>query len=97
MTVYVDALRRVPSNNIVWRYGEACHMFADTLKELHAMASTIGLRREWFQDDSRLPYYDLTASKRRCAVGQGAMEVDRRFVVATIRRNRAAFVETEES
>lgn len=51
-----------------------CHMTADTLEELHAMARRIGHKRSWFQD-GRWPHYDLVESKRRLAVRYGAVEV----------------------
>jgi hypothetical protein len=33
-----------------WRWPTSCHMFSDSLDELHAFAARIGLRRAWFQD-----------------------------------------------
>lgn len=56
-------------------------MFADTIEELHAMAALIGLKREWFQEES-LKHYDLTASKRRLALRNGATEVTFEEMVA---------------
>ncbi len=62
-------------------------MFSDTPDELHAFAKKIGLRREWFQNDERLPHYDLTKSRRMRAVLLGAREVDRRFVVDFMKKH----------
>ncbi len=39
------------------------------------------MKREWFQDDERLPHYDLNERRRAVAVAAGAVEVDRRRVV----------------
>lgn len=64
------------------------HMIADTVEELHAMAATIGLRREWFQPRSS-PHYDISEMKRRLAIRCGAVPVDRRQLVTIIRRLRA--------
>jgi hypothetical protein len=50
-----------------------CHMTADTLDELHAMARQLGLKPEWFQD-GRFPHYDVSESKRKRAVQLGAIE-----------------------
>lgn len=50
-------------------------MTADTEEELHAMARTIGLRREWFQSHSVVAHYDLTPSKRDLALAHGAVFV----------------------
>jgi len=75
MAVYVDRLmnhgwvlrgRNVPN----------CHMFADSIEELHAMAETIGMKRSWFQDKPRFPHYDLTASRRESAIAHGAIDDD---------------------
>lgn len=78
---YVDAL--LPA---LWRYRKSCHLFTDgDLEALHAFAASLGLRRSWFQNHSRLPHYDLTASKRALAICMGAVEANRRKVVACMR------------
>lgn len=85
MTVYVDPLmkhgwkmRGQPVRN--------CHLFTDgQIDELHALASSIGMRRAWFQD-KHVPHYDLTAARRRAAVEAGAIEVDRRIAVGIWQR-----------
>ena len=56
-----------------------------SVDELHAFASEIGLRREWFQDGPR-PHYDLRPSKRRLAVSRGAEEVGVRDLVKRMAR-----------
>lgn len=72
MAVYVDDMM------IQWRRGKWSHMTADTLDELHDMASRIGLRREWFQDKKHHQHYDVTMSKRREAIARGAVPLTRR-------------------
>lgn len=74
MSVYVD--------DAIWPFGRMmmCHMIADTLEELHAMADRIGVQRKWFQD-KRIKHYDISTSKRAIAVASGAIEVDRRQFV----------------
>jgi len=89
MSTYVDPLlewgwkmrgRTVPS----------CHMIADTLEELHAMAAAIGMKRTWFQANASHPHYDLTPARRADAVRRGAIELDRRAFVETVRRHKKA-------
>ena len=82
MSVYVDELREYDTK-LKWKTW--CHMTADTLEELHAMADKIGMKREWFQN-KRTPHYDLTPGKRKLAVKHGAIEEHSR---ARIRRIRA--------
>lgn len=65
-----------------------CHMLADTIEELHAMAHKIGIQRRWFQNKSAAPHYDICKSKRTLAVKFGAIECDRRQIVEVMRRNR---------
>lgn len=72
MTVYVDQER----NN--FRRMVMCHMFADTLAELHTMAGRIGMSRAWFQADASFPHYDLSLTRRGLALKYGAQEITRR-------------------
>lgn len=75
MGVYVDWLMHHGGSGF-WRGRKSCHMFADTLEELHAMASTIGMRSEWFQDNGQsAEHYDLTATKRALAIKHGAKQL----------------------
>ena len=75
--IYVDELRTYPLTHR-WRYGQACHLLADTLDELHAFAAKIKLRRSWFQSHERWPHYDLTAKRREVAIENGAIEITAR-------------------
>jgi hypothetical protein len=76
MSVYVDPLMVFGGDSAprCFRHKASCHMYADSLEELHRLAGAIGLRREWFQDHAALPHYDLTASRRELAVRAGAIE-----------------------
>ena len=71
MAVYVDQERNRLGRMIM------CHMFADTAAELHAMASSIGMLRQWYQPRS-FPHYDVCLMRRARAISLGAIEVDRR-------------------
>lgn len=88
MAVYVDGERN--------RFGRMimCHMFADTLTELHVMAHAIGMDRDWFQPLS-FPHYDVSLSRRAVAVAKGAIEVDRRRGYEIRKRVRAAFTDND--
>src|SRR6266568_918702 len=90
--VYVDELSiwvgdKSPS---CFRNKPSCHMYADSLDELHDMAVKIGLQKYWFQDKKHLPHYDLTPSKRKLAIINGDIETDWEHLadfVDTIRMN----------
>ncbi len=73
MSVYVDPLLS-HGGSATFRWKESCHMYADTLDELHEMAARIGMRRSWFQNKPSLPHYDLTINRRIMAIKAGAVE-----------------------
>jgi hypothetical protein len=79
MPVYADPLMNHGGSK-TFRWLSSCHMYADTLDELHAVARKLGLKRAWFQD-KRVPHYDLTTRKRARAVGLGVVEHNRRQAV----------------
>lgn len=89
MSVYVDRLIRVERTRR-WPFWSSCHLFADSLDELHVFAKSLGLQRQWFQHDDRLPHYDLHPRRRAAAIRMGAIEVDRHHVAAVMRANLRA-------
>lgn len=78
--VYVDDMNA--------RYGRMtmCHMVADSLEELHAMADRIGVARRWFQSADSRPHYDICLAKKALAVKRGAKEIPFNGEVARIAR-----------
>jgi hypothetical protein len=84
MAVYVDDLMEWPRTR-QWPFGLACHMVADTLEELHAMARQLRLKPEWFQASPphRVPHYDLTAHKRSQAIACGAVDDEEAMAACT--------------
>lgn len=76
MPVYVDTPMdfSTAKSPRCFRGVKSCHMYADTLGELHGMADLIGLKRSWFQDGPTLKHYDLVPSKRELAILYGAIE-----------------------
>lgn len=86
MSVYVDGLC-----DFGWRIRgrrvHNCHLIADSIEELHELANEIGLRREWFQPES-FPHYDLTPERRKRAIAVGAIALERKDFIRTLRRIR---------
>lgn len=90
MAVYVDTPRHRVGRMIM------CHMLADSMEELLAMADQIGVARKWFQPESH-PHFDICKAKRAKAVAAGAIEADRRQLVGVMRRYRSKwFADFEE-
>lgn len=77
MACFVDNVQEYPPNMIApaaRKHGALwCHLYADSVEELHAMAGKLGLKRAWFQD-KRLQHYDLTPAMREKALAAGAVE-----------------------
>ncbi len=65
-----------------------CHMMADSMEELHAMADKIGVARKWAQM-TRMPHYDICKSKRSLAVRYGAIETDSKSLVRRFLRKES--------
>lgn len=86
MGVYVDDMRLVIKNRN-WPYPKACHLVADTVRELHIFAMRLSLRRGWFQKNT-IPHYDLTANKRAQALRFGALEITDKRLVEMIKKYR---------
>ena len=84
MTVYVDDVRH--------RYGRMimCHMWADTLEELLAMADTIGMNRKWLQKPPRASWvhFDVSLMMKARALEHGAILTDKYGPVEHVARMR---------
>jgi len=91
MAVYID------DEQIPWRGKVWCHMVADTPEELHSFAQRLGLRRSWFQEESRYPHYDLTLSMRVKALGLGAIDADRAAILACAKRMKELIVNPQQA
>ena len=89
MSVYVDPVMEHGGSK-TFRWPRSCHMYADTLEELHWMARQIGMKRAWFQYKERLPHYDLVPTRRKMAVERGAIEHTREQMVEFMRRRTGA-------
>lgn len=83
MAVYVDKAQHKLGRMVM------CHMLADSMDELLAMADTIGVNRKWFQPKSH-PHFDICKAYRAKAIAAGAIEADRRQLVDVMKRWRQA-------
>lgn len=95
MAVYVDRAnipypRSAPGGKKPFRQMKMCHMAADSLDELHAMADKIGMKREWFQGHTRYPHYDINLTKKTLALKEGAIEVSSKELVLILREQKKA-------
>lgn len=83
--IYVDQLQ-----DWGWKLGPSCHLFCDptdNIENLHAFAAAIGMKRQWFQSKpGKMPHYDLVESRRKLAVRDGAIQLDRRGMVEVMNK-----------
>jgi hypothetical protein len=99
--VYVDSLFVGRETDALARWVGArhghrwCHLWSDDIVELHTMAWKIGLKREWFQDKPGFPHYDLTPSRRRAALLNGAVERDLMDYLREKRKQQAKRLKTQ--
>ncbi len=63
-------------------------MLADSEDELHEAALKIGMKKAWFQDGDThtMPHYDLVESRRKWAIKNGAVEIDRKQLCEMIEK-----------
>jgi hypothetical protein len=87
LAVYVD------DAVTLWRGHRWAHLMADTLPELHAMATRLGIPPRAFQDKASGAHYDVDAALREQAIAFGAVPIsrhrDRGLVRAVIRNAKS--------
>ena len=73
MAVYVDDVRHPYGRMIM------CHMWADSLPELLAMADAIGLERRWLQQPPKASWvhFDVSLGVKAKALARGAILTDK--------------------
>jgi Protein of unknown function (DUF4031) len=85
MSVFVDDAQHQFGRMIM------CHMWADTLDELLAMADTIGVQRKWLQQPPKASWvhFDIALSKKALAIKSGAILTDKYGPVEHVARLRS--------
>ena len=70
MTIYIDPTFNASAAG----YRTWSHLATDgDIEELHEFAKSIGMKREWFQNDITHPHYDIASPRiRRLAIDKGA-------------------------
>lgn len=92
MACYVDTMRAgFQPTHVKNRRYVMSHLFADSREELFAMVDKIGVERKWFQRpasvggigmDASWEHFDITQSKKKLALLNGASEVSMREMAA---------------
>ncbi len=80
MAVYVDRAK-VPFKDKLW-----CHLMADTLDELHDFARKLEIDARLFHRTASYPHYDITLEMRMIVIAHGAIDADRRTIIACGKR-----------
>jgi len=65
MAVYIDDLNQKFGSMLL------CHMIADNEEELHQMADTLDVNRDWFRTD----HYLVPTSRKESAIQAGVVEI----------------------
>jgi len=82
VSVYVDDMYKSAMGK--YKKMKMSHMVADTRDELLEMADKIGLKRDWIQyeDIPSRRHFDVSISKRKLAIENGAIELTMRELAA---------------
>lgn len=72
MAVYVDDVAH-PFKHMIM-----CHMWADSLEELLAMATLLGIQHKWLQKPPKASWvhFDVALGKKKLAIQKGAILTD---------------------
>lgn len=81
--VYVD------DAGILWRGKKRYHMTADSLDELHAFATQVGINPCWFHRGTTHPHYDITEVQREDVLAAGGNAVTKRELLRLATRLHA--------
>jgi hypothetical protein len=90
MTVYVDNAR-IPAT--VGHITSHLVTSSPDIEELHQFAESIGLKRSWFQEFTKVghlyrPHYDVTDNKRAVALQAGAIAISIKELLSVLRLAR---------
>ena len=79
MTVYVDSpiYKKSPTGRKTY-----AHMVADTIEELRAFATAIGVKPHFWHSHDRLSHYDINSEQHVIAMAQGAVLVSSRELIS---------------
>lgn len=91
MAVYVDTARH-PYRGMIM-----CHMWADSMDELLAMADEIGMNRKWLQQPPKASWvhFDVSLTMKARALAAGAVQTDRYGPVEHVARLRGDMAKVE--
>lgn len=85
MAIYVDR------SSVSFKGRKWCHLMADTLEELHAFAQQMGIDARLFHRDASYPHYDITLEMRSMVIAHGAVDADRKMIIAVGKRLKEQF------
>ena len=85
MAIYVDR------SSVSFKGRKWCHLMADTLEELHAFAQQKGIDARLFHRDASYPHYDITLEMRSMVIEHGAIDADRKMIIAVGKCLKAQF------
>lgn len=89
MAVYVDRAK-VSFRGRLW-----CHLMADTLEELHDFAKQLNIDPRLFHRTASYPHYDITLEMRVVVITQGAIDADRKTIIACGKRLKLELIQKE--
>jgi hypothetical protein len=92
MSVYVDDVRHPYGRMIM------CHMWADSLEELLAMANIIGVQQRWIQIPPKASWvhFDIALVKKDLALKAGAILTDKYGPVEFLARKEGNFAKLQQ-